>query len=43
MDRPYPPLSLLELSGLSSFGIRLTSVPEGAAYMLSLGRGFNAG
>lgn len=28
MDRPMPPLSLLELSELSSFGIRLTPAPE---------------
>jgi hypothetical protein len=28
MDRPHPPTSLLELSDLSSFGIRLTPAPE---------------
>lgn len=28
MDRPYPPGSLLELSDLSDFGIRLTPAPE---------------
>ncbi len=28
MDRPYPPSSLLELSDLSDFGIRLTPAPE---------------
>ncbi|WP_223630203.1 putative metallopeptidase [Pseudomonas atacamensis] len=28
MDRPYPPASLLELSELSSFGIRLVPAPE---------------
>ncbi|WP_095058041.1 putative metallopeptidase [Pseudomonas sp. Irchel s3f7] len=28
MDRPYPPVSLLELSGLSDFGMRLTPAPE---------------
>lgn len=28
MDRPLPPASLLELSDLSSFGIRLTPAPE---------------
>jgi len=28
MDRPYPPSSLLELSELSDFGIRLTPAPE---------------
>lgn len=28
MDRPYPPASLLELSDLSDFGIRLTPAPE---------------
>ncbi|MCF8996382.1 hypothetical protein GIV29_20025, partial [Pseudomonas carnis] len=28
MDRPYPPASLLELSGLSDFGIRLTPAPD---------------
>ena len=28
MDRPYPPLSLLELSDLSDFGIRLTPAPK---------------
>jgi hypothetical protein len=28
MDRPVPPASLLELSGLSDFGIRLTPAPE---------------
>lgn len=28
MDRPQPPASLLELSELSSFGIRLTPAPE---------------
>ena len=28
MDRPYPPSTLLELSGLSDFGIRLTPAPE---------------
>lgn len=28
MDRPFPPSSLLELSDLSEFGIRLTPAPE---------------
>lgn len=28
MDRPYPPASLLEMSELSDFGIRLTPAPE---------------
>ncbi|WP_177414247.1 putative metallopeptidase [Pseudomonas sp. RIT623] len=28
MDRPYPPSSLLELSDLSDFGIRLAPAPE---------------
>lgn len=28
MDRPIPPVSLLELSDLSSLGIRLTPAPE---------------
>ena len=28
MSRPYPPASLLELSDLSDFGIRLTPAPE---------------
>ncbi|MGE8098106.1 putative metallopeptidase [Pseudomonas fluorescens] len=28
MDRPHPPASLLELSDLSDFGIRLTPAPE---------------
>jgi len=28
MDRPYPPVSLLELSDLSSVGIRLAPAPE---------------
>lgn len=28
MDRSYPPSSLLELSDLSDFGIRLTPAPE---------------
>jgi hypothetical protein len=28
MDRPYPPASLVELSELSDFGIRLTPAPE---------------
>ncbi len=28
MDRPYPPSSLLELSELSDFGIRLTPAPK---------------
>ena len=28
MDRPYPPASLLDLSELSGFGIRLTPAPE---------------
>ena len=28
MERPYPPSSLLELSDLSGFGIRLTPAPE---------------
>lgn len=28
MDRPYPPSSLLQLSELSEFGIRLTPAPE---------------
>ena len=28
MDRPMPPASLLDLSGLSDFGIRLTPAPE---------------
>ncbi|NBF06080.1 hypothetical protein GV819_27715 [Pseudomonas sp. Fl5BN2] len=28
MDRPSPPASLLELSDLSGFGIRLTPAPE---------------
>jgi len=28
MDRPYPPSSLLELSELSDFGIRLAPAPE---------------
>ena len=28
MDRPYPPASLLELSDLSEFGIRLIPAPE---------------
>lgn len=28
MDRPFPPVSLIELSELSDFGIRLTPAPE---------------
>lgn len=28
MDRPYPPSSLLELSELSDFSIRLAPAPE---------------
>lgn len=28
MDRPYPPASLLELSHLSGFAIRLVPAPE---------------
>lgn len=28
MDRPYPPSSLLELSDLADFGIRLAPAPQ---------------